>query len=199
MKKRRRKKPQVPRHTTQSPEKIIQTSSHGTQQQKEEPPKELEPKRLRSRIWQWWKDGWALLGPIVALVSFLYLWIPEISIEPSVNLDPMQPLATQFLVRNNGRVPIYNVRFGCILGGGNTYIGHLVIGPTLMPVQTLPAGLSVTRGCAVESSDITVPVITITVTYRWPLIGIQSVQTASFSLRHGVPGFFLVPEMPASP
>ena len=53
-----------------------------------------------------------------------------------------------------------------------------------------------TRGCAVESSDIQAPVIRITATYTWPILRKETVETAYFSLRRGEPGFFLVPDLP---
>jgi hypothetical protein len=110
----------------------------------------------------------------------------------SVNLDPQQPLATQFLITNRGKVPIYDVRFSCGIGRpGGTHMGDLS-SSTLSPISQ-----SAIRSCAVESQDIATQVITVSVTYRWPLIRYQSTSAAHFSLKHGTPGFFLVPEGPS--
>jgi hypothetical protein len=65
---------------------------------------------------------------------------------------------------------------------------------TLSPISTLAPGESATRACAVESQDIATQVITVSATYRWPLIRYQSTSAAHFSLKNGTPGFFLVPE-----
>src|SRR2546430_7619473 len=60
---------------------------------------------------------------------------------------------------------------------------------TLFPYTTL------FRSCAVESQDISTQVITVSATYRWPLIRYESTFAAHFSLKHGTPGFFLVPDL----
>jgi hypothetical protein len=92
MKKQRRKKPKEPKSTIQSKEKMTEPNNP-----KSAPPAELLAIKERppKGLWFWWKETWAFLGPIVALAGFAYLWMPQISIEPSVNLDPSQPLATQ--------------------------------------------------------------------------------------------------------
>jgi hypothetical protein len=147
----------------------------------------------RAKIWQWWKEFWALAGPLMALVSIAFLLMPQITIEPSVNLDPQQPLATQFLITNRGKVPVYEVRFSCGIGGpGGTHIG--ISSSTSSPILTLAPGESATKACAVESQDIATQMITVSATYRWPLIRYESTFAAHFSLKHGTPGFFLVPE-----
>jgi hypothetical protein len=147
----------------------------------------------RGKIWQGWKEFWALAGPLMALVSIAFLLMPQITIEPSVNLDPQQPLTTQFLITNRGKVPVYEVRFSCGIGGpGGTHIG--MSSSTSSPILTLAPGESVTRACIVESQDIATQVITVSATYRWPLIRYESTSAAHLSLKHGTPGFFLVPE-----
>jgi len=163
--------------------------------------KEREQSSKPHRIWRGWKEVWAVLGPIVALTGLFLLLIPQVRIEPSVNLDPSQPLSTQFLVSNVGRIiPVYNVRFGCAFGspGGNTYIGRLETIPrTLAPVAVLRPGHPVTRACAEKSADIETGDVAISATYVWPVIGWQSTEMAHFSIRKGAPGFFLVPNIPS--
>ncbi|SRR6266480_6099255 len=66
---------------------------------------------------------------------------------------------------------------------------------TSSPILTLAPGESATRVCAVESQDIATQVITVSATYRWPLIRYESTFAAHFSLKHGTPGFFLVPDL----
>jgi hypothetical protein len=160
-----------------------------------EPIRSGTPRHGSTIIW-FWKEFWAIAGPILTLAGAWFLFSPQISIEPSVNTEPSQPLATQFLITNRGHVTVYDVHFRCGLGGSPAaHIGDLLLSSlTITPVSALPPGASVTRSCALESEDIRVPDINITATYRWPIIGWQSSQTAHFSLRHGTPGFFLVPD-----
>ncbi len=141
----------------------------------------------RAKIWQGWKAFWALAGPLMALVSIIFLLTPQITIEPSVDLDPQQPLATQFLITNRGKVPIYDVRFSCGIGRpGGSNMGDLVVSSsTLSPILTLAPGESATRACAVGSQDIATQVITVSARYRWPLIRYESTFAAHFSLKHG--------------
>ena len=48
------------------------------------------------RTWRWWKEIWAFFGPVISLVAAWFLFKPNIEIAPNINLDPAQPLATQF-------------------------------------------------------------------------------------------------------
>lgn len=147
--------------------------------------------------WGAWKAFWAFVGPLMASTTFYSFVTPNITIEPSINLDPSQPLATQFLISNRGHFSVFNVRFSCQFNGRSIYIGHLVGGAsTLQPVYQLMPSTSVTRSCAIESSDVIIPDIVVVVFYRWPLIGLESSKTAHFSVRKGAPGFFLVPGSP---
>src|ERR1700722_15915383 len=82
-------------------------SSHTQQKEKEKP---------RSLIWWGWKEFWAFAGPLISVVGLYFLLRPQIIVEPSVNLDPAQTLSTQLIIKNAGRVPVYNVHFGFGLG-----------------------------------------------------------------------------------
>jgi hypothetical protein len=122
---------------------------------------------------------------------------PNIEITPSVNLNPAEPLATQFLECNRGRVPVNHVSFDCGIGIGGGHIGQLVMNSKLIePIVTMHAGLCVTRACAAESADIQTSRISITVHYDWPLIGKRHSETFYFSVRKGVSSYFLVPDAP---
>jgi len=155
----------------------------------------------RRYLLELWKNSWAILGPIVALIGLFFLLKPVVEVESSANLDPSQPLATQFRIRNHGHVPVYDVHFGCGIGKGSGYsgIGYLLLDDsTLKPIPKFRAGASVTRSCALESTDIVVPnnIITITVIYTWPLIHNTETDLAYFKIVHGAPGYFLVPDLP---
>jgi hypothetical protein len=104
---------------------------------KSEPAKEAPPRR--HKLWRAWQIAWGIFGPPVALTGLFFLLRPQVTIEPSVNLDPGQPLATQFLISNRGHVPIYNVRFGWTIGGSGAHIGHL------RPANLMPVAKCLTR------------------------------------------------------
>jgi hypothetical protein len=163
-------------------------------------PQTPKPRRLRSLgggAWGTWKAFWAFAGPLMASTTFYSFLAPNISIESSVNLDPSQPLATQFLISNRGHLSVFDVRFSCAFNGRSVYIGHFVAGnSTLKPVHQLEPKASVTRGCAIESSDVSIPDVVVTAFYKLPLLGLETSQSAHFSVRKGAPGFFLVPGSP---
>jgi hypothetical protein len=193
MKKPKRKKPKenVKRGTAAS-NSITDTA----QAKPTDSPRIIKQRRWRSSTWMGWKNFWAVCGPVLSVIGTLFLLMPQISIDASVNLDPSQPLATQFIVANRGRVPIHDLSFACGIGRGPVYIGQLTVSSsTLLPVEVLPAGASVTRGCAVSSANIEGNlIVTVTASFRWPIIGLKDSQTAQFSIRRGAPGFFMVPE-----
>jgi hypothetical protein len=152
--------------------------------------------RARMGVWGWWKEVWAFVGPLITLTTFSAFAVPQVSIEPSINLDPAQPLATQFRITNKGHFTVYSVRFSCALGGGPVYIGNMVTAP-IAPVASLPPGASVTRGCVLESQNIEAPDVRISATYNWPwpIPFIPKTETAHFAIKHGATGFFLVPDL----
>lgn len=150
----------------------------------------------KHRLWRAWQSVWGILGPSIALTGLFFLLKPEIQIAPSVNLDPSEPLSTQFLISNRGHVPVYNMTFSCGLGKRRwVHIGHMRPG-NLMSVETLPAGTAVTRSCATESADINTNAVIISITYAWPIVGWKSTEESVFTIVHGTPGFFLVPDFP---
>lgn len=151
----------------------------------------------RSLLWWGWKEFWAFAGPLISVVGLYFLLRPQITVEPSVNLDPSQTLSTQLLIKNVGHVPIYNVRFGFALSGGHVYIGRMTVGgPTLRPIALLSAGTAVTRGLAAESIDVQAPDVILNVTYAWPMVGKETTVPFHFSIKRGAAGFFLVPDLP---
>lgn len=153
----------------------------------------LRPRRLQIGVY--WKEFWAYAGPTLSLIGASFLLSPQIEIAPSINLDPAQPLATQFLVSNRGHIPVNRVSFDCCIAIGGGHIGQLFITSRIIePVATLHAGDSATRACAVESADIQTSRISITVNYDWPIIGKRDSKTAYFSLRKGASSYFLVPD-----
>ena len=98
----------------------------------EQPPPDIEqpaPKPQVSPQTQgfsfYWKETWAYIGPVVALVGAWSFWSPAVSIAAGANLDASQKLATEFVVSNVGRVPIYNVTFECDLLGKEMLITEL--------------------------------------------------------------------------
>src|ERR1700687_4130763 len=68
-----------------------------------------EKGRSPSQVSWLWKEFWAYAGPIVSLIGFYFLLAPQISVEPTISLDPTQTLSTQLLIKNVGHVPVYNI------------------------------------------------------------------------------------------
>jgi hypothetical protein len=156
----------------------------------------MEKERRPPPLWWVWKEFWAFAGPIISVVGLYFLLRPQITVEPSVNLDPAQTLSTQLLIKNSGHVPVYNIHFGFALGGGSVSLGSMTFGPkTLEPVAALPAGVSVTRELAAESFDVKAPDVILKVSYRWPIIGKETTESFHFSIKRGTAGFFLVPDL----
>lgn len=146
-----------------------------------------------------WKEFWAYVGPIISLIGCYFLLAPQISVEPTVNLDPSQSLSTQLLIKNTGHVPIYNIRLAADLGGakGPVYMGHLKPSRAMFqPIEVLAAGASVTRAIAAESFNVQAPDIIFKVIYDWPIIGKEATSQFHFSIKRGAAGFFLVPDLP---
>ena len=151
-------------------------------------------------LWRYWQLVWAISGPIVSLTGFAFLLWPQVSIEAGVNLDPEEPLATQFVVTNRGRVTIYNVNFYCGFSIPSATVRHLFFANAEIlvpePAKSIGPGKSVTRACARKSALIVGGQPTITVKYHWPLIGIEDEIIGHFRIVHGAPGYFLVPDLP---
>jgi hypothetical protein len=190
-----------PKHRRPKPSQIITADQKNTSQNANNATTERTSKpglkhKLASQIARGWKGFWAFAGPTVSLVGFFFLLAPQISVEPSVNLDPAQTLSTQLLIKNTGRVPIHNIHFGFALGGGSVFIGRMAFGTTLQPIATLSPGASITRAIASESFDVQAPDVTLNVTYSWPIIGKETTQSFHFAIKRGAGGFFLVPDLP---
>lgn len=149
------------------------------------------PKKIK--IWKLWQVFWSVAGPAISIVGFYFLMSPKITIDPGINLDPEQPLATQFLVKNIGHVPVYDMTFSCGLGRGSNhmYIGRMTLGGgTISPVPVLEPGASDTKACAIYSSgDSDIPNVEITASYRWPIIGHKGSISAFFRIVKGRSGF----------
>jgi hypothetical protein len=141
------------------------------------------PAKRKFRPLAIWKNIWAIFGPAVALIGFgLLLW-PSVIIAPSDSLDQSQPLSTQFLIGNNGHVPVYNVHFVCRLGvvkGSTVYTGEMAGPGDLSPVPLLPASGSTTRACSTLSKGAKIPNMSITAYFTWPLIGYHDKHVAFF-------------------
>jgi hypothetical protein len=161
----------------------------------EAPKSKSDPAPRAWGAWKAWKEVWAFVGPCIALTSFYFLMQPNVTIDPSVNLDPGQPLATQFQVTNRGHFTVSDVLFTCKLGGANLHIGKLplLLGPVPLTVAELAPGEAVTVACAELSHDVEFGDLQVIARYKWPLSWWQSTIRAHFSLRKGTPGFFLVP------
>ncbi|SAL87613.1 hypothetical protein AWB68_08471 [Caballeronia choica] len=181
--------PQKSRHgkknQTVSLKQNIQPNGKGMQDLPAGPPKKF-------KIWKLWQIFWSVVGPAISIIGFYFLIAPKITIDPGINLDPEQPLATQFLVKNIGHTPVYGMTFSCGLGrAGHTYIGSLSVSRrTISPISVLEPGASDTKSCALYSSgDSDIPNVEITATYHWPIIGHEESISAFFKIVKGRSGF----------
>jgi hypothetical protein len=159
--------------------------------------------KSQSRFLDKWKDVWAILGPIFALISLVvgstgitFLLWPQIQIEPSANLDPSQPLSTQFRVTNVGRTVVYNVVFGCEYGFPFQSGNFSMIGSAIEPVQRLSPNRPITRSCAVSSAGVETPNLRITTRFEWPVIAKQDSASGFFRVVRGQDSYFLLPDDP---
>ena len=132
----------------------------------------------RFHLLEIWKTVWAVLGPIVALTGLAFLLWPQIKIEPSVNPNPTDPLATAFVITNAGNVPVYNVGFACGFPAGLAIGSAFMGGQARLPV--LAPGVPITRSCALASAGSDTKAVEITVFYSWPLIRKESEKAAFF-------------------
>lgn len=189
----KRNRPKGNRNSASSSGLNMQSINPGTD--REGPP---EPKWKTVRfVWLCWERFWAFAGPLAAVFGFSFNPIPDIVIEPSVNLDPTQTYSTQILIANRGRVPVYELSFSCKIGvgGGSTYIKSLTIDSSLIePAPALPASQSITRACAIAGNVEGNRKLDFTVQYHWPIIGKIDSKTAHFNVKRGPPGFFLLPD-----
>jgi hypothetical protein len=151
--------------------------------------------RPQLRAWGLWKTAWAFIGPIVGLITFYTNFTPAISIAPGVNIDKTQTFSTQLLVTNTGRVPVYNLTFSCGFGSSNLMvIKHLETHiQDIAPIPKLIAGQSVSKACAYRSEMFGNLRLNFTVTFEWPIIGATDTKTASFIVKEGPDGYFLLP------
>jgi len=158
-------------------------------------------KSTRSRIWGWWKEIWAFVGPLVTITVFYSFIAPNVTISTTGTMDPEQPFATLFVIRNTGNFLSANdVGFGCGLtgrftGGPGSFMGFE--SKQMRPIKFLGAGEAVTRSCIPSTSGFANDdSLDISVLYRVPFIGWERSVAGHFRVMHGTPGYFLVPDKP---
>jgi hypothetical protein len=146
--------------------------------------------------WGLWKFAWALLGPVFGYLNFS----PSISIATGATIDPHQIYSTIILITNTGRVPVYDLSFGCGIGSGSDpKAGFTVLNSNpsinksdLRPMSRLSSGQVASKSCAVgEVSGNTG--LTFIVHFTWPLIGYKDQRSAVFEVKEGPSGYFLLP------
>jgi hypothetical protein len=140
-------------------------------------------------------NGQVLGGGHIAALSTAWSFQPDLSIATSTNVDPAQTFATEFAVTNTGKVLVRNLRFACALKGSAISMGFLRIGSdTIAPVENLPKGQTVTRGCFKESRDIVGASLLVTVNYDWPILPITGTKATLFVPVKTTSGFVMVPD-----
>lgn len=162
--------------------------------------KSQSPTNKRSSFGAVWKDVWAYLGPFFTLVGVWAYWSPSLTITSGVNLDPSQSLQTQFVVTNNGHVPVRDVNLTCGLLSDKVAFDQLdTINNSLRPIAVLGPGMTASRGCFSQSQNVTGAILKIEAHYRWPIINRIETVKAFFSALKGRDGNYLVPEAPPVP
>jgi hypothetical protein len=157
--------------------------------------------RWHEVLWQdtlWLMRYFYRTGKIVAIVasmiSALLLITPKISVTPGINIDPMDTFPTNFAIKNEGHVPIYNLEFSCNINAAYTFSNVRV---TNSPVSELWPGSTATRNCAVMASGVPTPNVKIDAfaRYWWPFFIWSSMEKIHFEGKHGKAGYFLVPDV----
>ena len=155
------------------------------------------PKSVIRQVWKVWHVFWAFVGLIIAVNGLWFTMTPSIAIEPSVNIDPANIYATQTVVINLGRVPVYDVKSDCVIGtgGGQTVLNGIMNRPDIPPIARLDAGEAITRSCDVGSIDIQGNTrIQFEASFAWPIIGGRETKQVIFDVKKGTPGYFLAPD-----
>jgi hypothetical protein len=141
------------------------------------------------------------IGIVSAVGSFVLLLKPVSVISPSVNLNPRDAFATQFAIKNEGRVPVFDVNFGCkiLKITGPIQVTDMESGSNSSqpPVSILWPGRTATRNCATSWRGFPMTSLSLDVTaaYRWPIYFFSSTATGHFEGRQGAAGYFLVPDV----
>lgn len=65
---------------------------------------------------KWISHALWVLGIFGTFLGIYAFWVPRLSIATQSSLDPNNPLATPFVVSNNGYLPVFNVDFICGIG-----------------------------------------------------------------------------------
>jgi hypothetical protein len=145
-------------------------------------------------LWRYWQLVWAVLGPILAVTSFVYAMWPQVTITTFPTLDPNDPLGTQFLISNNGRLPVRDLQFGCQVAAAQMWLQRITTAD-LQAVAELNPGQQVTRRCSVQATFTGNVEVNVVVGYRWPVIDRQEILPVHFSGRKGAQGYVLVPDI----
>jgi len=129
---------------------------------------------------------------ISSVVAAVLLLIPKLSITSGVNLEPRNAFGTQFLIKNEGHVPVFHVLFSCKVVKSENFSDVSFIDPN-NDVKILWPGETITGDCLVSASQSGETLVDTITSYNWPIWIIPSKQINHFSGRHGSAGFALVP------
>lgn len=89
-----------------------------------------------------------VLLPVLIALAGLYMFRPEVSVAPNVYLNPSDPFATAFTVKNSGELfALRDVQAGC--NGSMTYIATRT--QTINPVVISGRTVSVPKFCCCVS------------------------------------------------
>jgi len=70
-----------------------------------------------------------LFFSLIAIVGFLFLVYPRLSVSPGESLDPYEPFSTPFIIKNDGHLPLFNVNYSITLNNmEDINHSHYIIG-----------------------------------------------------------------------
>jgi len=137
-----------------------------------------------------------IASAISAVGAFILLVTPQIRVLPSVVIDPQNTFGTQFAIVNQGRVPVFDLRFICHIDAKASQIGLVINDASFSgpPIKALWPNQTATRNCPVNmaASETSIDAI---IGYRWPFYFLSTAVPFYFTARKGSAGYFLVPDV----
>lgn len=160
--------------------------------------KKQNSRLVQKQAFEAYKNFWALVGPIVAVVGASAYWSPSVVISAGTNIDPTQTLQTDLLITNTGHLPVYNVRFQCAIIASEISHAELAndFDRTLKKIEVLSPSMPIARQCFTVSRHIVGAILRITAFYEWPFSYRKAHASGFFAVRESASGFFLEPEAP---
>jgi len=85
------------------------------------------------------------------MISAALLLRPVVAISTSTTIDQIDAFGMQFLIKNEGHVPVFDLSFGCKVSGGPLHDVTTQNGAGQGPIRVLWPGKTATRGCSIAA------------------------------------------------